>query len=456
MAISIIPSDPPEQNLSTENLSPLPVNTPPIHSDLPTIATTELLAKQPRIIYGDSINGSPRIWHAGTSPFSVYYSIPPETSPLHTYFWSALGNSVFAKDILKVSLPTQAAPTILEVHFGDAASCKIACTNPLTVSDHIFLASIAVAPGNNVYRAALSQLPPARYPDLVTGLKQCLAPFGTVREIVVYESYGFFDGTGSVLMDRPDVTDQQVPNTAFQISYNDQTVVLGEWSKIEFHSNQIAQDIDISRERSSETMTCRGCSKTGHLEANCPHVSDSDPQSSTSNKRSRHTYQEPLQDDIVLPRPMKNTPHTGTSNESSSQTMGPLLTTNNNGAEHTKEETLPINVTETVDLQGTGVMHNNSTINNTEQLPVQRVGKYPIYLIEKMIKEDEAIQDAHDKSECRGKCYNLKCRRGRRTVLSKLKNPDYDHQSLLSFAPHIIRDILTEYDEIKRQYLLKR
>ncbi|OAD78103.1 CCHC-type zinc finger transcription factor [Phycomyces blakesleeanus NRRL 1555(-)] len=283
MALPITPPDPLGDPPSTFG-SPSPHSTTPsspttsqrTYLVAATLAPTALLPHQPRIIYGDSIDGLPRIWRAGTAPHTVCYNAPLPTSPLHNAFWHALKSSAFADSIVKVTLPSRSAPTALEVQFLDAASCAIACVHPIFVSDQHFPACIAVAPGRKVYRVTLSRLPGVRYTDLVTGLQRCLAPFGIVREIVVHESYTFFDGTGSVLLERPDPPAQQVAKLAYEISYNDNTAILGEWAHMGSHCKyckQMGHDIDAYPARSSETRTCHSCNKPGHLQANCPHVS---------------------------------------------------------------------------------------------------------------------------------------------------------------------------------------
>ncbi|OAD80080.1 CCHC-type zinc finger transcription factor [Phycomyces blakesleeanus NRRL 1555(-)] len=290
-----------------------------MYSVAATLAPTALLPHQPRIIYGDSIDGLPRIWCAGTTPHTVFYNAPLPTSPLHNAFWHALKSFAFADSIIKVTLPSRSAPTALKVQFLDAASCAIACAHPISVSDQHFPACIAVAPGHKVYWVTLSQLPGVCYPDLVTGLQQCLAPFGIVREIVICESYTFFDGTGSVLLERPNPPAQQVAKLAYEISYNDNTTILREWAHMGSHCKyckQMGHDIDACPARSSETRTCHSCNKPGHLQANCPHVSEPARRSATTNKRSRHLNRVPHQDRIVLPRPLTTNLPTGTSADS--------------------------------------------------------------------------------------------------------------------------------------------
>ncbi|OAD72022.1 hypothetical protein PHYBLDRAFT_147001 [Phycomyces blakesleeanus NRRL 1555(-)] len=134
--------------------------------------------------------GNPPSTLGSPSPHSTTTSRP--TTSQRTY----LGAATFAhtalllhqpplllQTIVKVTLLSRSAPTSLKVQFHDAASCAIA---------------------RNVYRVTLSRDLGVCYPDLVAGLQRCLAPFGTVRKIVVRESYTFFDGTGSVLLERPE------------------------------------------------------------------------------------------------------------------------------------------------------------------------------------------------------------------------------------------------------------
>ncbi|OAD68211.1 hypothetical protein PHYBLDRAFT_173701 [Phycomyces blakesleeanus NRRL 1555(-)] len=326
MALPITPPDLLGDPPSTFG-SPSPHSTTPsspttsqrTYSVASTLAPTALLPHQPHIIYGDSIDGLPRIWRAGTAPHTVFYNAPLPTSPLHNAFWHALKSSAFADSIVKGTLPSRSAPTALEVQFLDAASCAIACAHPISVSDQHFPVCIAVAPGRKVYRVTLSRLPGVRYPDLVTGLQWCLAPFGIVHEIVVRESYTFFDGTGSVLLERPDPPAQQVAKLAYKISYNNNTTILGEWAHMGSHCKyckQISHNIDACPARSSETRTCHSSNKPGHLQANCPHVSEPARRSATTNKRSRHLNRVPHQDCIVLPRPLTTNLPTGTSADS--------------------------------------------------------------------------------------------------------------------------------------------
>ncbi|OAD67725.1 hypothetical protein PHYBLDRAFT_151252 [Phycomyces blakesleeanus NRRL 1555(-)] len=98
-----------------------------------------------------------------------------------------------------VTLFSRPAPTALEVQFLNTASCAIVCAHPISVSDQLFSACIAVAPS----------------------CKSCTQNCG------LQELY-FFDDTGSILHEQPNPPAQQVAKLAYEISDNDNTIILEE------------------------------------------------------------------------------------------------------------------------------------------------------------------------------------------------------------------------------------
>ncbi|OAD67431.1 CCHC-type zinc finger transcription factor [Phycomyces blakesleeanus NRRL 1555(-)] len=317
MALSTNTPEPPGvKNPSTTGSSPpLPTSfTPispsstPLYSQVATQNALPLLEKQPHVIFSSTNNTTPRTWRVGSSKFSVFFTVPPKSSPKCDPFWRALLSAYPREVNMGITLGSRSSPDTCELHLPTSADCERACSQPLVVGDSSFPAQPAVPIGTIVRRVFLTKLPRVPYHDLATQLAKCMSPFGKVREIAIHESYGFFDGSGYVVLANTPTDDVPSDSLTYQIAYDDTQKILGKWPSMGSHCTyckEMGHDVAKCTKRPAETRTCFGCNKTGHLQANCPYITDPSKTSKTSNKRSRHPNRNSKLDrPIIAPKPL--------------------------------------------------------------------------------------------------------------------------------------------------------
>ncbi|OAD66677.1 CCHC-type zinc finger transcription factor [Phycomyces blakesleeanus NRRL 1555(-)] len=317
MALSTNTPEPPGvKNPSTTGSSPpLPTSfTPispsstPLYSQVATQNALPLLEKQPHVIFSSTNNTTSRTWRVGSSKFSVFFTVPPKSSPKFDPFWRALLSAYPREVNMGITLGSRSSPDTCELHLPTSADCERACSQPLVVGDSSFPAQPAVPIGTIVRRVFLTKLPRVPYHDLATQLAKCMSPFGKVREIAIHESYGFFDGSGYVVLANTPTDDVPSDSLTYQIAYDDTQKILGKWPSMGSHCTyckEMGHDVAKCTKRPAETRTCFGCNKTGHLQANCPYITDPSKTSKTSNKRSRHPNRNSKLDrPIIAPKPL--------------------------------------------------------------------------------------------------------------------------------------------------------
>ncbi|OAD75663.1 hypothetical protein PHYBLDRAFT_166892 [Phycomyces blakesleeanus NRRL 1555(-)] len=297
MALSTNTLEPPGvKNPSTTGSSPpLPTSfTPispsstPLYSQVATQNALPLLKKQPHVIFSSTNNTTPCTWRVGSSKFSVFFTIPPKSSPKFDPFWRALLSAYPCEVNMGITLGSRSSPDT----FGDSS----------------FPAQPAVPIGTIVRRVFLTKLPRVPYHDLATQLAKCMSPFGKVREIAIHESYGFFDGSGYVVLANTPTNDVPSDSLTYQIAYNDTQKILGKWPSMGSHCTyckEMGHDVAKCTKRPAKTRMRFGYNKTGHLQANCPYITDPSKTSKTSNKCFRHPNRNSKLDrPIIAPKPL--------------------------------------------------------------------------------------------------------------------------------------------------------
>ncbi|OAD66903.1 CCHC-type zinc finger transcription factor [Phycomyces blakesleeanus NRRL 1555(-)] len=267
-----------------------------------------LLKKKLHVIFSSVNNIISRIWRIGFSKFSVFFTIPPKASPKFDPFWRTLLSAYSHEVYMGITLGSRSSSDTCELHLPTIADCKQVCSQPLVVGNLFFLTQAAVPIGTIVCRVFLTKLPRVPYYDLATQLAKCMSLFGKVRKIAIHESYGFFDGSGYVVLANTLTNDVPSDSLTYQIAYDDTQKILGKWPSMGSHCTyckEMGHDVAKCTKRPAETRTCFGCNKTGHLQANCPYITDPSKTSKTSNKRSRHPNRNSKLDrPIIAPKPL--------------------------------------------------------------------------------------------------------------------------------------------------------
>ncbi|OAD69153.1 CCHC-type zinc finger transcription factor [Phycomyces blakesleeanus NRRL 1555(-)] len=285
------------------SFTPISPTLTPLYSQVATQNAPPLTEKQPHVIFSSTNNTTPRTWRVGSSKFSVFFTAPPKTSPNFDPFWRALLAAYPREVNMGITLGSRSSPDTCELHLATSADCERACSHPLVVGVSSFPAQPAVPIGTIVRRVFLTKLPRVPYPELATQLTKCMSPFGKVREIAVHETYGFFDGSGYVVLANTPTDEVPSDSLTYQIAYDATQKILGKWPSMGSHCTyckEMGHEVTQCTKRPAETRTCFGCNKIGHLQANCPHSSDPSKTSKTSNKRSRHPHR-----NVKLDRPIR-------------------------------------------------------------------------------------------------------------------------------------------------------
>ncbi|OAD65208.1 hypothetical protein PHYBLDRAFT_153686 [Phycomyces blakesleeanus NRRL 1555(-)] len=310
------PKPPGVKNPSTTgSSSPLPTlftpispSSTPLYSQVATQNALPLLEKQPHVIFSSMNNTTPHTWHVESSKFSVFFTIPPKSSPKFDPFWRALLSAYPCEVNMGITLGSRSSPDICELHLPTSADCEQACSQPLVVGDSSFPAQPAVPIGTIVRHVFLTKLPCVPYHNLATQLAKCMSPFGKVREIAIHESYGFFDGSGYVVLANTPTNDVSSDSLTYQIAYDNMQKILGKWPSMGSHCTyckEMGHDVAKCTKRPAKTRTCFGGNKTSHLQANCLYITDPSKTSKTSNKRSCHPNRNSKLDcPIIAPKPL--------------------------------------------------------------------------------------------------------------------------------------------------------
>ncbi|KAI9028909.1 hypothetical protein CLU79DRAFT_677535, partial [Phycomyces nitens] len=144
----------------------------------------------------------------------------------------------------------------------------------IEVGDQKFLATPAISADLKLFRVNLSGLPADDYEDIAIQLRDCLSPYGNVRETVIYEEgeCQWFKGNGYVYLERPIVSHKVWAPLTYQIKYSENTQVYGTWAKMGDHCvfcKQMGHSVDNCPERRRETRTCHNCGVVGHIQIHC-------------------------------------------------------------------------------------------------------------------------------------------------------------------------------------------
>ncbi|OAD71982.1 hypothetical protein PHYBLDRAFT_187472 [Phycomyces blakesleeanus NRRL 1555(-)] len=232
--------------------APISPSSTPLYSQVATQNALPFLEKQSRVIFSSTNNTTPRTWRVGSSKFSVFFTVLPKSLPKFDPFWRALLSAYPCEINMGITLGSQSSPDICELHLSTSADCD----------DSSFPTQAVVCIGTIVCHVFLTKLPCVPYHDLATQLVKCMSAFGKVREITIHESYGFFDGSGYVVLANTPTDDVPSDSLTYQIAYNDIQKIL----------------------------------------ANCLYITNP---SKTSNKRSCHpSHNSKLDRPIIAPKPL--------------------------------------------------------------------------------------------------------------------------------------------------------
>ncbi|OAD74517.1 CCHC-type zinc finger transcription factor [Phycomyces blakesleeanus NRRL 1555(-)] len=284
------------------SFTPISPTLTPLYSQVATQNAPPLTEKQPHVIFSSTNNTTPRTWHVGPFKVSVFFTAPPKTSPNFDPFWRALLAAYPREVNMGITLGSRSSPDTCELHLATSADCERACSHSLIVGISSFPAQPAVPIGTIVCCVFLTKLPHVPYLELAIQLTKYMSSFGKVHEIAIHETYGFFDGSGYVVLANTPTDEVSSNSLMYQIAYNATQKILCKWPSMGSHytyCKEMGHEVTQCTKRPAKTQTCFGCYKIGHLQANCPHSSDPSKTSKTSNKRSCHPHR-----NVKLDRPI--------------------------------------------------------------------------------------------------------------------------------------------------------
>ncbi|OAD72131.1 hypothetical protein PHYBLDRAFT_71281 [Phycomyces blakesleeanus NRRL 1555(-)] len=211
MALSTTTLEPPgtKNPSNTGSSTPLqPSFTPmspfstPLYSQVATQNALPLLEKQPHVIFSSTNNTTPRTWRVG----ALLSAYPREVN-------------------MGITLGSRSSPDTCELYLPTSADCEQVCSQPLVVSNSSFPAQPAVPIGTIVCRVFLTKLPCVPYHELATQLAK-------LWEIAIHESYGFFDGSGYVVLANTPTNNAPSDSLTYQIAYDGTQKILRKWPSV--------------------------------------------------------------------------------------------------------------------------------------------------------------------------------------------------------------------------------